>query len=107
MGSRGTYLVEVEDARQLGVQPDGVARGLAELDAGGGGQERSSQAERGGDGGWGAVAHAVYEGDAGEDVPPLVGAAELDRAPKMLVQIMKVVRLEELVGELCEGDAGL
>jgi len=45
--------------------------------------------------------------DARHDVAPLVRSAELDTARLRLVQRRKVVRLQELVRELGEGDSAL
>ena len=76
-----------------------AALGLAELGAVGlGDQRRGERVHRPG-------AAAADEVDAGGDVAPLVGAAELQRAAVPLVQLEEVVRLQQLVAELGEADA--
>ncbi len=45
------------------------------------------------------------EVDAGDDVAPLVRAAELDGNGALIAEVHKVVRLQELVRELSETNA--
>ena len=45
--------------------------------------------------------------DAGGDVAPLVAAADLQRAAVPAVEVQEVVRLQQHVAELGEGDASL
>lgn len=46
----------------------------------------------------------VYKFYAGQDVSPLVGSTDLDGTSMGSVQLIKVVTLQELIGELGEGD---
>lgn len=105
----GTDLVKVEHTGHAGVKPDGIACALSKLVARGGGEERSGDAEcDGGRVGCGGGAGRVETGDeleAGEDVAPLVGAADLDGARAVLVEVVEVVRLQQLVRELGEREA--
>ena len=85
-------LVELVGGGALGVEPYVAALGLAELAAVGLGDQRAGEGES-----------VVTSGDAadklgtGGDVAPLVGAAELQVAVLVLVEIEEVVALEELV----------
>ena len=51
--------------------------------------------------------HAADQVDAGQDVRPLVIAADLQQASVAAVQLQEVVRLQQQVVELQEGEAGL
>jgi hypothetical protein len=101
-----THLVKIKDASHVGVEPDGIARALSKLVARGGGEERGGDAK--GDGGSVGGSGGVETGnelETGEDVAPLVGTADLDGAGTVLVEMVKVVRLEQLVGEFGKGEA--
>lgn len=84
------YLVELEGRGQPGVEPQGVAGGLADLFAAGSGEQRRGEPE----GVLGVGAPLLDQVDAGQDVPPLILAAKLDLAAEVLVQMPEVVRLE-------------
>lgn len=47
----------------------------------------------------------IYDVYAGDDVPPLVRTANLDGAAIITVEVVEVVRLEQLVCKLGEGYA--
>ena len=92
-------LVELVWACLVGVEPDVAAFGLAEFTAVGFGDEGAYECV-----GF-AVCGAADELGASGDVAPLVGAAELEFAAVVLVEVEEVVALHELVGELGEGHA--
>lgn len=104
-----TDLVKVEHTGHARVEPDGIACALSKLVARGGGEERGGDAEcdggRVGGGGCGGRVEAGDELEASEDVAPLVGAADLDGARAVLVEVVEVVRLQQLVRELGEREA--
>ena len=92
-------LVELEGAGLVGVEPDGVAGGLAHLLALGVGQQ--------GDGhGVGVLAQlAADELSAAQHVAPLVVAAELHVAAVVLEHVVEVVALHDHVVKFEEGQA--
>jgi len=92
-------LVEAEGRRAPGVEPHRPGLGLAELDAGRGGDQRH------GEGVGFAVSYLADQLCAGGDVAPLVAAAHLERAAVIQVQAQKVVGLQQHVAELGEGQA--
>ena len=94
-------LVELVRAEHRGVEPDGVALGLAELLAG------SISDDRAGEHIDVHTAHLVNQVQAGGEVAPLVGAAEFQRAVVFVKQVEEVVALQHLIAELGEGDAFL
>ena len=89
-------LIELIRAGVFAAQPDITALGLAELTAVGFGDKRTGE-------GVGFVAgNFLNELGTGGDVAPLVRTAHLEFAVLMLVQIDKIVSLQQLVGELGE-----
>ena len=94
-------LVEPVRRGVAAVEPDIALLRLAELLAVGLGDERAGEGV-----GFGLSAEgAANELRAGGDVAPLVRAAHLQFAVLGLVEVEKVVPLEQLVGELCEREA--
>ena len=92
-------LVELERAGLVGVKPDGVALGLAELLALSVGDDRTGEHIH---------IHATYLVDqvkAGREVAPLVGSTKLQHAMVFVEQVQEVVALQHLVAELGEGNA--
>lgn len=94
-------LVEAVDAGLGGIEPDGAFFRFAELGAVGVGDEGEGEAVDG------VARFFACELGAYGDVAPLVGAADLELAAFRLVEVVEVVALQEHVGELGEGDAGL
>ncbi len=92
-------LVEAEGRRAPGVEPHRPGLGLAELDAGRGGDQRHGESV-----GF-AVGHFADQLGAGGDVAPLIAAAHLERAAVVQVQAQEVVGLQQHVAELGERQA--
>ncbi len=93
-------LVQHVGAGALRIEPQRLpAGGLAHLRA------VRLQHERGGGREHLGGAGAADEVDAGDDVAPLVAAADLQPAPVGVVEMQEVVGLQEHVAELREGDA--
>ena len=90
-------LIELIRRGIFAVEPDITALGLSELAAVGFGDEGASQRKSI------ATAHLLDEFSTRCDIAPLVGAAHLEFAVLVLVQIYIVVALEQLIGELGEG----
>ena len=80
----------------LGIEPDGTLSRLAHLDAGRGRDQRRRQAEQG------AHLRPPGEFDAGDDVAPLVGTADLQLALMPPGQLSKIVGLQNRVVEFEE-----
>ena len=98
-------LIESVRSGAVAVEPDVAALGLAELLAVGFGDERAGEAK-----GFSVVAErAADELCTGGHVAPLVVAAKLQAHTIVLILIKEVVALEQLIGELSEGQtvAGL
>jgi hypothetical protein len=95
VGVAGVQPELVEGVRRglLRVEPDGAGFGLAELGAVGLGDQRQGQAEDV------FLVQAARQVGAGDDVAPLVGAADLQHAAVALVEFGEVVALQEAVGE--------
>ena len=100
----GILLVEPELVEPVGrrpprIQPDGALFRLAELHPIGAGHQRIDE-------GVGALApDAADQLDARDDVAPLVAAARLESAAVLVVELQKVVGLQEHVAELGVRDA--
>ena len=92
-------LVEPVRAEHRGVEPHGVAFGLAEFLAVGVGDDRTGHDVHI------DAAHLVDQVEARREVAPLIGSAELEHAVEIVVQVQVVVALEHLVAELGERDA--
>src|SRR5882762_2313639 len=93
-------LVKLIDAGPGGIKPYGPGFGLAELGAVGISDEGKSEA---------IDSFAEFfsaKVDTGGDIPPLVGAADLQFATGLAAQDDKIERLEEHVAELGVADAG-
>ncbi len=101
VGRAQPELVEGVGRALVRVQPDRVAFALAELGAIAIGDQGHGQAEDL------LLVHPSDQVDAGGDVAPLVGAADLQLAAETAVQLNVVVALEQAVGELGEGDADI
>ena len=84
-------LVKVVRGGLGGIEPDVALLGLTELAAVGLGDERTGEGEGL------AVGLAANQLGAGGDVAPLVGAAHLQLAVVVLVQIHEVVTLHQLI----------
>jgi hypothetical protein len=94
-------LIESVWSGAVAVEPDVAALGLSELLAVGFGDERAGEAES-----LGIVAEgAADELCTGGHVAPLVVAAKLQAHTIVLVLIKEVVALEQLIGELGEGQS--
>ncbi|MFM1944721.1 MAG: hypothetical protein RI897_3703 [Verrucomicrobiota bacterium] len=93
-------LVELVDGSFAGVEPDGAADGFAELAAIGIGDEGEDEAV-------GLSAEAfTAEVDAGGDIAPLVGSADLEFAIVVAAEDVEVEGLEQHVTELGIADTG-
>src|SRR6185436_7107025 len=93
--------VVVERRRPLGVEPRSVAERLAHLLSRRRGDQRRRQRERV------AARGAPNQVTPGQDVEPLVVAANLQDAVVLAVQVQEVVRLDQRVVELDEAETAL
>ena len=87
-------LVKLVGGRPLRVKPHVAGFGLAELRAVGLGDQRQRDAEGL------ALAQAAGKVHARDDVAPLVAPANLEAATETVMQVQKIVRLKQAVGEL-------
>ncbi|MNP23755.1 hypothetical protein D3C76_1164750 [compost metagenome] len=99
IGGVDPELVEFVRAGFLRIEPDCATFGFTEFGAIRFGDQRNGQAEDL------VLMQTTRQVDTGRDVAPLVGTANLQGHAVQFVQAGKVITLQQVVGELGEGDA--